>query len=87
MPPVLIASVEPEFKRSLFHKRKPGTVLIGLTVPVDGVPTDVHIIKSGGTYFDKSALTAVNQYRFRPATKNGTPVPVKINVEVNFRIF
>jgi TonB family protein len=87
LPPKLISTVEPKYPRPLFHKRKPSLVLVGLTVPVDGVPTDIHIVKSGGDAFDKSALTAVQQYRFQPASLHGKPVPVAINVEVNFRIF
>jgi TonB family protein len=87
LPPKLISTVEPKYPRPLFHKRKPGLVLVGLTVPVDGVPTDVHIVKTGGDTFDKSALAAVQQYRFQPASLHGKPVPVAINVEVHFEIF
>jgi len=87
LPPRLIHSVEPKYPRPLFHKPKHGTTLIGLTVPVDGIPTDLHIVKSGGKSFDKAALKAVKQYRFSPATLHGQPVPVTINVEVQFEIF
>jgi TonB family protein len=87
LPPKLISSVEPKYPRPLFHKRKPSLVLVGLTVPADGIPTDIHIVKSGGDTFDKSALTAVQQYRFQPATLLGKPVSVAINVEVLFEIF
>jgi TonB family protein len=87
LPPKLISTVEPKYPRPLFHKSKPSLVLVGLTVPVDGVPTDIHIVKSGGDTFDKSALTAVEQYHFQPASLHGKPVPVAINVEVNFKIF
>ena len=34
---------------------------------------------------DRAAYEAVRRWRFQPATKNGQPVPVMINVEVNFR--
>jgi TonB family protein len=36
---------------------------------------------------DQSALDAVKQYRFQPATLNGQPIPVLFNVEIKFRIF
>lgn len=85
--PQLISTVEPKYPRPLFHKRKRSLVLVGLTVPVDGVPTNIHIVKSGGDSFDKSALSAVQQYRFKAASLHGKPVPVAINVEVHFEIF
>jgi protein TonB len=36
---------------------------------------------------DQKALEAVRQYRFKPAMENGHPVPVQVNVEVQFQIF
>jgi protein TonB len=56
-------------------------------VTADGIPSGAHIEKSGGATFDKSALEAVNKYRFDPATRNGQPVPVQINIQVQFRVF
>ena len=87
LPPKLIHSVEPHYPRPLFHKPKPSMTLVGLTVPIDGIPTDIHIVKSGGASFDKAALKAVRQYRFSPATLHGKPVPVAIKVEIQFKIF
>jgi TPR repeat protein len=36
---------------------------------------------------DEQAIEAVSNWRFEPATKDGTPVAVQINVEVNFHLF
>jgi outer membrane biosynthesis protein TonB len=37
---------------------------------------------------DEKALEAVMKYKFKPAMNDGkTPVPVPINVEVNFRLY
>lgn len=36
---------------------------------------------------DPKAVEAVRQYRFEPGTFDGKPVPVELNVEVNFQIF
>jgi protein TonB len=87
LPPKLISTVELKYPRPLFHKPKASLVLVGVTVPVDGIPTDLHIVKSGGAAFDKSALNAVKRYRFQPATLHDKPVPVTLNIEVNFQIF
>jgi TonB family protein len=36
---------------------------------------------------DEKAIEAVKQWRFAPARKDGKPVPVAVDVEVNFRLF
>lgn len=56
LPPMLIYSVKPKSHRSLFHAPKSNTVLVGLTVPPDGVPINVHIVHSGGDQLDNASL-------------------------------
>ena len=34
----------------------------------------------------ETAIEAVQKWRFKPAMRNGTPVPVRAQVEVNFRL-
>jgi TonB family protein len=89
LPPKLIHSVKPklEVKRFSFHPPKSCVVLVGLTVPIDGVPTNVHTVRACNDAFDKAALDAISQYRFQPSTLHGEPVPVNLNVEVNFKIY
>lgn len=87
LPPVLIFSVEPDPPHPHFRKPKPRTILVGLVVAMDGTPTNVHIVKSGGKVYDKAAMNAVQRYRFRPATLHGKPVPVELNVQVNIEYF
>jgi outer membrane biosynthesis protein TonB len=37
---------------------------------------------------DEKALEAVMKYKFKPAMKDGrTPVPVPMNVEINFHLY
>jgi TonB family protein len=35
---------------------------------------------------DEKAVEAVRRYRFKPATLQGKPVAVELNIEVNFRL-
>jgi TonB family protein len=87
--PVLISSVDPEFPQSERGKKDKfeGTCLVGLTVDENGVPQDVHVVRSLQQDFDEAALKAVQQYRFKPGMKAGTPVAVSLKVEVNFQRF
>ena len=36
---------------------------------------------------DEKAMEAVSQYRFKPAMKDGVPVPVSIQIEIVFRLY
>jgi TonB family protein len=46
------------------------------------------VVRPLGMGLDEEALKAVRKYKFKPALMDGkTPVPVEINMEVNFRIY
>ena len=87
--PKLTSSALPEYPESA-RKAKgkfEGTCVIGLIVDSSGVPHEVHITRSLGPDFDASAIKAVQQYRFNPATLAGEPVAVALSVEVRFQKF
>lgn len=69
----------------------PGTkhvVVIHARVDVEGKPQDVGVeTTSGDDCYDARAVEAVEQYAFRPATKNGKPRPTYLRLEVKFESF
>jgi len=85
--PVLISHIEPEFSEEARKAKFPGVVTVSLIVDTEGLPQNVHVIRGVGMGLDEKALDAVRQYRFKPARENGHPVPVQVNVEVQFSIF
>lgn len=85
-PPALIHREDAEFSDEARRDRISGVVVISLLVGTDGLPTDLHVVKSVGAGLDEKALDAVSKYRFKPATKDGNPVPAKLTVEVSFRL-
>jgi TonB family protein len=86
-PPKLLHSAEPAFSNAARTLKYSGNSLINLQVDLDGTPTHLSVVRGLGLGLDERALAAVQQYRFAPATKNGNPVVVELNVEVNFQIF
>lgn len=97
-PPVPLSMPDPEFSKEARKKKISGGVLVGLIVDVGGNPQQVHVKRSladqvgkkevkAALSLDAKAVEAVKQYRFKPATRDGVPVPVWMNVEVNFQIF
>jgi TonB family protein len=85
--PILLHFVEVEFSEKAHEEKISGTCLISLIVDEYGLPQNVQVAKSLEPSLDQKALYAVGQYRFKPAMRNGTPVPVMITLEVDFRSF
>ncbi|MHB1021975.1 MAG: TonB family protein [Acidobacteriaceae bacterium] len=85
--PKLIYSVDPTFPESASQSRGKftGICILGLTVDETGTPRNIHIVRSLSPAFDASAIKAVQQYRFKPATFKGKAVPVAISIETNFK--
>jgi TonB family protein len=85
--PVLTWAPDPKFTNQARKAHYQGVCVVGLIVGIDGHPTDVHVVRPLGMGLDKNAVKAVKNFRFKPAIFEGKPVPVKINVEVNFRLY
>jgi protein TonB len=86
--PVALFQPEAEFSDEARRAKYQGVCLVGLIVDAQGNPQNVHIIRALGMGLDEKALEAVRKYKFRPAMLDGrTPVPVPVNIEVNFRLY
>ena len=85
--PQVIHSVEPEFSEEARKAKFQGEVTVELIVDTNGVPQNVHVLRGVGMGLDERAIEAAKQYRFKPAMENGKPVPVILDIAVNFQIF
>jgi TonB family protein len=85
--PFPLNNVQAEYDDEARKERIEGICLIKVVVDVNGLPQDAKVARGLDPGLDIKAIEAVNKYRFRPAMKeDGTPVPVRITVEVNFRM-
>ena len=84
--PILIHQVDPEFSEEARKAKYQGNVLVNLVVDANGNPQRIRVIRPLGMGLDEKAMEAVRQYKFKPAMENGKPVPVELNVDVNFQI-
>lgn len=85
--PKLISQKQPEYPAAAKSDQIQGAVIVGMTIGEDGLPTDIHLVKSVRADLDQSALDAVKEWRYSPATKGGTPVATDIKIEVTFSLF
>jgi periplasmic protein TonB len=78
---------DPEYSEEARKAKYQGVVVLWLIVGPDGRPRDIKVSRQLGMGLDQKAIEAVRMWRFEPATKDGKPVAVQINVEVNFRLY
>jgi TonB family protein len=83
--PELIYKVDPELSEEARKANTGGVVVIGLIVDTRGIPQKLHVVRGIGMGLDNKAFEAVRDYRFKPAMLDGKPVPVQVNIEVNFQ--
>jgi TonB family protein len=85
--PVLIYSVDPEFSDEARRAKYQGVCVVSMIVDAQGNPQNIQVARALGMGLDEKAIEAAKQYKFKPAYFHGHPVPVLINLEVNFRIY
>lgn len=85
--PVPIVTPEAEFSDEARRQKYQGVCMVAVIVDAHGYPQNPRVIRSLGMGLDEKAVDAVLRYRFRPAMKDGHPVPVAITVLVNFRLY
>jgi TonB family protein len=85
--PRALQTPDPEYSEEARKAKYQGTVVLWLIVDPSGRPQNVKVARSLGMGLDQKAIEAVRQWKFEPAMKDGRPVAVQINVEVNFRLY
>jgi len=85
--PRAIYKPDPEYSPEARQAKYQGTVVVSLVVTPDGTARGLRVVRSLGMGLDEKALEAVRKWRFEPARKDGKPVAVAVDVEINFRLF
>jgi periplasmic protein TonB len=85
--PRIVFSPDPDYSEEARKAKYQGTVVLWVVVGPDGRTRDIRVQRSLGLGLDEKAMEAVRTWKFEPARKDGQPVAVQINVEVNFRLY
>jgi len=84
-PPLLIHSVQPQYPVLARQIRAQGDVILNCVIDPTGDVTQMKLV-SGNPLLVQAAFGAVSQWKYRPTLLNGTPVPVEMEVTVQFRM-
>jgi TonB family protein len=85
-PPRATYSPDPEYSPDARGLKYQGTVVISLIADASGAARDLQIQRPLGLGLDEKAVAAVSTWKFEPAQKNGNPISIVLNIEVNFHL-
>lgn len=84
--PSLLLKIEPDYTDEARAALLQGTVILWVEIGPDGLPRNIGVNQGLGLGLDGKAVDAIAQWRFKPGTKDGQPVAVAAQIEVNFRL-
>lgn len=85
--PVLVLAVGGENAATPKKAKYQGVVFVSALISEDGAASNLHVVQPLGMGLDVRAVDAVRHYSFKPAIKNGKPVPLQTTIEVYFKLY
>ena len=83
----LLTSFEPDSNEFAQNAGVAGMALYHTIIGADGKPGEIAVARPIGFGLDENAVEAIRKAKFAPAIKDGQPVPVMLDLVVQFRIF
>ncbi|HEX8844113.1 MAG TPA: TonB family protein [Pyrinomonadaceae bacterium] len=77
--------LRPAYPESAARAEAEGTVDVQLELDAKGEVSRVEVVRWAGFGLDESTVNTVRQLHFRPATRDGTPIPIRVLLRYNFR--
>jgi TonB family protein len=83
----LLSTFEPDSNEFAQANGVAGMALYHTVIGADGKPQEIAVGRPIGFGLDENAVAAIRKASFEPAIKDGKPVPVLLDLVVQFRIF
>jgi TonB family protein len=84
--PVPMVKVDPAYSPELQQEVREGVVILYAVIHSDGQVGEVRVLRGVDRRLDTNACAALMHWRFRPGTKNGSPVALEAVVQIPFKI-
>lgn len=84
--PEVIKKVAPKYTPEAKAAGIQGVVKLDVEIDAEGHAVSVTVVKGVDPGLDRSAVEAVKQWEWAPTIKDGKPIPVKTDVQVNFSL-
>jgi TonB family protein len=83
----LLSTIEPPSNEYAQANGVAGMALYHAVIGADGKPQEIVVSRPIGFGLDESAADTIRKASFQPAVKDGKPVPVMLDLVVQFRIY
>jgi TonB family protein len=86
--PTIVKQVKADYTKEAKDQRIEGVVVLDCVVLPNGSVSNITVSRSLDSVYglDRKATEAMAQWQFKPGTKDGKPVAVRIAVEMNFTL-
>jgi len=86
--PIEIQKGTPRYTSEAMRAKVQGSIMVECVVQISGTCTNIRVRRSFDPAFglDQEAIKAAAQWRFRPGTRLGQPVPVIVTMEIAFAL-
>ena len=84
--PTVVTQVRPEYTSQAKDARIEGIVGLSAVVLASGAVGEVAVTRSLDSGLDDQAVAAMKQWTFKPGIKDGKPVAVRIDIQMNFTL-
>jgi TonB family protein len=84
--PSPLRKVDPKYPPTLIKDRVEGEVVLYAVIRRDGSVDSIQLVHGIDEQLDANAMSALSQWKFRPALKQGIPVELEAIVHIPFRL-
>lgn len=84
-PALPVTTFEPAVDPASLAGVAEGNCVVEITIDETGAVVAQSVVQSMGSTIDQAVLLAVSHWRFRPATRDGVPIPSKQDVVYHFK--
>jgi TonB family protein len=84
--PTVLQRVQPQYTDEARAAGLQGTVVLQAIIGTTGMAKVLKVVKPMDMGLTESAIDAIQQWKFKPATRNGKEVAVAVNIEINFNL-
>jgi TonB family protein len=85
--PSCVYCPDPSYSDASRAAKFQGAVVLSLVVTREGKADAIYVLRGAPLALTARAIAAVRSWKFRPAQKDGTSIPVRVPVEITFRLF